>query len=519
MVLIASVVFNAASGLCQGWYKYVYGESIASIGQSVIGRINDAMCTNLISVNSAIWKFYLDYSWLLGGGSFARAMIADVWGLAKFFCTTFKNDEPITDPEGFAEVFAGQVERCWTLMQGQGNPFPNPKRHPLGDEHSWKCAEIFYDFTETTGGSDDFVSLFDMYNVLARPNMCGEDRRAPALLFSPYAVEFINNYLGRFNVDLDYDFNFIDDYSTFRMFQNKFDSIWWCVPKDLMVEYYSSIIDNPYIWCCDEKPGIFGSPLGTWTCAINPSSTEDWDSNADPETWEWDSMKCCTGLYSSNYDSCDCDDYTTIISGYFDNVVPYGQPSLYEWGTTERWDSGIYQHAPYEVFIDVNNINTVFDCGTTNNEFKAIKWFSGDIEGYLTSWNNAQCGTTSCIPFTEALCSLKNIKTWDASDPWPYSRRDPQHPGTAMSAITGCGKIIIRYFDYLSMNQLRMDPSGAADDFPECDYVDVLNNYDSDFLDEFSTRVPFPANWAANRDIIAVCINKFDEGCTGVGEI
>ncbi len=539
LIGVASIVFNAASQVCMGWYKYVYGTSVASFGQGVITRINDAMCTNLLSFNSAIWNFYFDYAWLFGGKAFTRGMIADVWGIAKFFCRDFRNKEPITDPEAFAEVFAGQIERCWTITQGSKDAkFPNPDRHPLGDKFNWRCAEIYYDFTDVGEGSD-YVSLSELYNTLASNNTCGEERSVPALLYSPYALDYIAQDSGidprtqkeecigqleggediniapregeEYGVEeeaLCYSYDFISDYFLYLKYRSKFDSIWWVTPKREMEQYYSSVINNPYPACLDELfiQGVF-------------TPSDNWDDSAGE--WAWNEMTCCTGLYNKEMEACDCDGPSTLISGNTDNVVPQSASgnillnlvSIITRDDDPRWDSGVYQFAPYEISIDPLGINNVINCGTERDEFLPVEIESGNITASLTYFNNVECGRTSGIPFTEALCSIKNIKS-SGTESWPYSRENPEFPGTDMSAISGCGKVVIRYFDYLEWNQIGIDPNKLGDDFVECDNVDVFNNYDSNFLSNLEH--PWPVRQygvfldAPQRDIIAVCIKRMN---------
>lgn len=264
LVSMVGVISNISAPQCVPSELY-HDNSIQGFGGGFFDNIYDGMCSTMINANNAVWNLY---ETVLAGATGQRGNIAtvgfDLWGLASFFCRTYSNFEyysendaaAITETETFKQLFASQVERCWTLFEGNTR-VPLEDRHPLGKQGIFDCAEIIYDFS---GGQS--VTMAELLATLIGPNMCGNPRNVP--VWDPNTQD-VNLYSDHWMISPD------------EPMANPGESIIWCAPKELMEDYWSyvtytddffeTVDDVNYIYYPKEIT-IVGSSVETAECEL-----------------------------------------------------------------------------------------------------------------------------------------------------------------------------------------------------------------------------------------------------------
>ncbi|PIU89331.1 hypothetical protein COS64_00915 [archaeon CG06_land_8_20_14_3_00_37_11] len=283
---------------------------IVGFGGSFINSIYDGVCSAVLNANDAVWGAYSKMLLsLLGQRANVAAIGADLWGMGEFFCQSHSNFEYATGPEGsaitstedFKELFAYEVERCWTMFEGITTE-PLENRNPLGKHVSFDCAEIIYDFTG--GESNDYVTMAELYSKLSYLNDCGREYNAPCKV-STTQLSGLGPLAGALGTA---EINYLSE------------NMMWCAPKDLMEEYWA---DNksfaPY-----SSFDFSGATVDEFKCGSDSLEKDDPDRlYVDSSACLPGSIAACSFSEISGYDSSSGDDESLKIDGCGKIVITY----------------------------------------------------------------------------------------------------------------------------------------------------------------------------------------------------
>lgn len=266
----------------------LYSDSeVVGFGGGLLDNVYDSACTSLLNANSAVWGLYKRIiTGIIGQRENIASVSADLWGLARFFCRTNTNFEYVTQgsagaissTEIFTQLFANQVERCWSMFEGQKDY--NSERNPLGRRGMFDCAEIIYDFSD----SGDYVTLGQLYATLASENTCGAQRIIPiveseTLLFGTIYTNYIQ----------------------------------WCAPKAKMHGYWNSTThySNPSYYLEPEEFEVSAGAVDRISCNLGGSGViRPKNVDADVDACMPFSYALCSLSYVDGYKN------TTLMPGH-----------------------------------------------------------------------------------------------------------------------------------------------------------------------------------------------------------
>jgi len=285
LVLILMLFGNISGSACVP-NELLEQESLVGYGGNFIEKMYDNFCMTSLNINNGVWNFYDS----LIGTVFARPTLSsismDLGGLIDIFCVAHSNQDyysenqnlgAVSDSETFKQLFAYELERCWTIFEGKTNE-PLDNRHPLGKKAIFDCSEIIFSLDE-----ENSVSLAELYSSLLFDNSCGEKVNAPAT----YS-------------DGEFD-----------------ESIMWCVPKTLMEGYWNAM-DSTY-----ETPSSaeFSQSNSVLSCG-NDEQVGSLYNNEMSACLPYEYAFCSLGSVDS-YSSSTGDDESALISGKGKITISY----------------------------------------------------------------------------------------------------------------------------------------------------------------------------------------------------
>ncbi|VVB75144.1 Uncharacterised protein [Candidatus Tiddalikarchaeum anstoanum] len=239
LAIIAVAFVNVSTTTCAPTDLFT-NSKVIGFGGGLIDGVNDGVCAALLNANNAVWGFYESMiTGVLGQTENVGMIGSDLWGLASFFCKKHSNFNyvskgsygPIDDPEVLRQLFAYEVERCWTLFEGMTNK-PLGDRNPIGKNGIFDCAEIIYNITYK-----EPVTLGDIFAVFGSRNGCGAKRNAPVSLIRPLCIPLCSVFDTTNCTELCFD-------SWFLPYE---ESMLVCTPYDKMWDYWNgSHSDNYY---------------------------------------------------------------------------------------------------------------------------------------------------------------------------------------------------------------------------------------------------------------------------------
>ncbi|MBN1923308.1 MAG: hypothetical protein JW791_00935 [Nanoarchaeota archaeon] len=331
IVLMATILNNVTNLTCEPVDLYSGENAVVGFGGGFVNGLYDSMCMTLIEANNAVWNAYANwFVGLIGQRGNVAGIGADLWGLASFFCVKHSNFEyatgpgvgAVTDTEVFKELFLYELERCWTMFEGDTNQ-PLPSRHPLGKNVYFDCAEIIYDFTIPTGPGE-FVSFGELTARLLYENSCGEQVNAP---ISSLDREYCTGSYFDAGTGQYVEGGCVD-------YLDLLAAIKWCAPKDEMIEYWGA--EDNYYREYEEFVSSGGSII-TVDCpleSITPKNFVEHRTYESSACFNYDAALCSfanVSGYNRRTDYEASNDGSTVIDGCGRIVISY--IDYFDWGS------------------------------------------------------------------------------------------------------------------------------------------------------------------------------------------